>query len=220
MVILVLVAAMFGANVAADVTHEVRIGSRVRVTAAGTRSFEATALETTTTTEGKGKVYRPPLLVGTVISIDRDSLIIRQEGLKNTTRLMLALVDNLELSQGERHLPASGAAIGAVVGAVVGAGAGALLGLLAVGAYEMTNNELPPEQRGPPGTGEDVALFAKWGAIIGGVAGGFWGSFSYKREVWTEVDIAWRQHSPGIRLGFGAAPLRSPGMTMFARLSF
>ena len=210
-IVATLVASPFGSNVEADVPSRLGVGSRIRVTATESAAFRITAPNAKPATKKwwqSATPSQPRPLVARVLSVDRDSLDVRPEGRKDTTRVMLALVERIELSQGPRHERAKGA--------VYGAGLGAGAALVVVGLAEYNNLQRPPEEQAPERTEGDFIRWGMWGALIGGVAG----SLFHKEEAWSEVTFAWREGPRGIRGGFAAAPLPSPGMVTFVRLSF
>ena len=121
--------------------------------------------------------------VGTVVSVTRDTLVLRQGAATSTRSLATSDITALEVSNGTYTRKAKGA----MWGLLIGAGAGAAIGYV---SYKEPKCSDPQNIfgcnftiLGPDSKGSNAVIGAILGGIVGPVAGALWGMRRTERWV-------------------------------------
>ena len=133
-------------------------------------------------------VFGPKSQVGTVVSLTRDTLVLRQGSSVATRSVATSDITRLEVSKGSYTRKGKGA----LWGLLIGAGAGAVLGYA---LYEEPKCNPPsfgcgPSIVGPDSKGSNAVYSGVAGGIVGAVIGTLVGSSS--RDRWAPATVGTR----------------------------
>jgi hypothetical protein len=119
------------------------------------------------------RVWSGPIIIGTLLRVQEDTLLLSGHGSQDTTRIALASATRIDIStHRDRHV-VKGMAIGTVVGVVSGYAFITALGPPTPGGGPFSTLDSGPAIEGVGGL---------VGAAIGGIVGAFW-----KTDHWTTV---------------------------------
>jgi hypothetical protein len=126
--------------------------------------------------------------VGTVVSVTRDTLILRQGAATATRSLATSDITGLEIARGTHTRKAKGA----LWGLLIGAGSGAAIGYL---SYKEKKCNDPQtifgcnfDILGPDSKGSNAVIGAITGAIFGPIAGALWGM--RRTDTWVPATVS------------------------------